>query len=510
MQVRKVFTIIAIVFIFMASLFSTSAFAAAEIQERKDGSGLYLLRVERQGMEDLSTFLASGVPVVMEMRLSLFVEGNDEHLRWLNENGYQTTILHDDPASSDYFVIGLRSDSDMDAIHALGTILHEEENWILVRVDRDTSFETLEGARVFVSRMPHEAMKTPRENDRWNKWKSSRQSGDPAASAESSLGPANPLVQKIVDQVKTADIDKFWQDLTDNPPTGTRYSTHQGCRDAAAYCKNHYESKKLPVIYQDWNPSHAPNVVATQEGGLYPDQIYITEGHLDDLPATPPAPGANDNASGSVTVLESSQVMSCWAFKSTVKYLNVTGEEQGLLGSNYYADDALAKGENILGVINMDMNGWEGDGIPNPENLDVNYNGPSQWLGELFDECSVKYNTGLVVDDFYCPSLTVSDHYPFWQNGYPAICGITDNEGYCGHGGNYPYYHQSTDTIANCGDPSLFYAAIRTSIATLSEMAEPFKITMTKPYYACGADIGLLVGDRDLNADPGMQETVTV
>ena len=115
------------------------------------------------------------------------------------------------------------------------------------------------------------------------------------------------------------------------------------------------------------------------------------------------------------------------------------------------------------------------------------------------------------MDAFYCPSLSASDHYPFWQNGYHAICGITDNEGYCGHGGNYPYYHTSDDTIANCGDPTFFYGAVKASVATLAEMAEPFKITFSRDSFACdSADVTVIVGDGDLNTDPGLAETVAV
>lgn len=494
MQTRTLFILIYLTFFL--------AVPVAVGQSQQDENDSFLIRVERINREDLSHLLAGGVPVVMEMRNCLFVEGTADHIRWLDERGYSFTILHDDPRSSDYLIAGLRPDSDMEAVHTLGKVLHHEENWILVRVERGTSFETLAMAGMFVTRMPHETILQPKPlNHRWNRYSSTRAEG---------FSLPDPLVQKIVNQIDTADIDQFWEDLTSNPPTGTRYSTYQGCRDAAAYCYDFYVSMGLPVEYQEWDPSHAPNVIALQEGALYPDNIYIIEGHLDDLPSTPPAPGADDNASGSVTVLEAANVMSCYGFKSTVKYLNVTGEEFGLYGSEAYTDEAEANGENILGVINMDMSGWEGDGVPDPENLDVNYNGPSEWLGLLFAECAEKYNTGLVVDAFYCPSLTASDHYPFWQKGWHAICGITDNEGYCGHGGHYPYYHTSDDTIRHCGDPTFFYAAVKTSVATIAEMAEPFKITTSKLYYSCDSDINLILGDRDLNIDPGQQETVAV
>ena len=37
--------------------------------------------------------------------------------------------------------------------------------------------------------------------------------------------------------------------------------------------------------------------------------------------------------------------------------------------------------------------------------------------------------------------------------------------GYPYYGGYYPYYHTSNDTIANCGDPTFFYSAVKTSVS---------------------------------------------
>lgn len=458
-----------------------------------------LVRVQRRTVDDLATLRSAGLPVVLETNLSLFVEGDASHVAWLSQHGYETAILDRDPGRSDYLTVGLRPDSDLDAVRGLGPILLEEENWVLVRIPRGEPLDLLHGARVFVSRLPHHPVEAPRPDA-------------PAPSrALEAADAAVPLVQQMVNRVSPAQIDQYWSDLTANPPTGTRYSTSQGCRDAATYVHDEFAALGIPASYQSWNAGHAPNTIGTWSGAVSPDVVYIIEGHLDDLPASGPAPGADDNASGSVSVLEAARVMSCYAFRNTIKFLSVTGEEFGLYGSEAYADDAKARNENIQGVLNFDMIGWAGDGIPNPENLDLDYNGPSQGLAEQFAQASTSYGTGLVVDAFYCPSLNASDHAPFWANGYKAVCGITDNEGYCGHGGNYPYYHTSNDTLANCGDRSFFYSVVRTAVATLGELAGPFKVALDRPSYGCGGTpVGVVVGDRDLNTNPAAQETVTV
>jgi hypothetical protein len=484
-----------------------SAFAPAFAGE--EGGELWLIRAARESRDDLARLLAAGFPVVYETRDALLIEGDPAELQRLREAGFAARLIDTRAGDSDYVAAGIRPDSDTGALTEIGAIVHEEANWLLVRLPRGAALSALAGARLFLTRLAHEPLEPPQSRRPRGRARA-EQAGSNAGSDLLDEGGADPLVQKIVDSVLPADIDQLWQDLTTNSPSGTRFSTSQGCRDAASYCAEHYGALGLPHEYQDWSASHAPNVIATQLGALYPDDVYIIEGHLDDLPSTGAAPGADDNASGSVTVLEAAKVLACYGLKSTVKYLNVTGEEQGLLGSDAYADDAFLRGENVLGVINMDMNGWEGDGLPGPENLDINYNGPSEWLGLKFAECAEKYGTGLAVDAFYCPSLTASDHYPFWQKGWSAICGITDNEGYCGHGGNYPYYHQSTDTIENCGDPSFFYAAVKASAATLAELAEPFKITFDRSHYGCEASVRLLVADRDVNSSPELIESVEI
>ncbi len=487
-----------------------------------------LARVERRAPDDLATLRAAGLPVVMELSPCLLLRGSPKDVALARDMGYAVAVLDPDAANADHYVVGLRPDSDRDAVARVGATLWAEENWVLLRVaggaeprphisdgaeprPHESVGTALGEARTFARRVSRTPVAAPKDTP------SLAPEGAPKDTptlepvrADATLA-ADPIVQKIVNAVSPAQIDQFWADLTANPPTGTRYTTSQGCRDAAAYGLNKFTSYKLAAAYQDWSPTNAPNVIATHEGALDPGNVFIVVGHLDDLPSAGLAPGADDNASGSVVVLEAARVTSCWAHRNTLKFLHVTGEETGLNGSEAYAADAAARGENILGVINMDMPGWQGDGIPSPENLDVNFNEASRDLGERFAAAAATYGTGLAVDAFLCPSLNASDHYPFWTMGWKAICGITENEGYCGHGGNYPYYHTSNDTIANCGNKTLFYGAVKTSVATLAELGGPFKIALDRPVYGRdGVPIRVHLGDRDLNTNPGTVQTVAV
>src|SRR5262245_1325416 len=456
-----------------------------------------LILVERRQGNDLAALRTVGIPVVLEARSCLLVRGGTSDLADLAARGYKATVLDDAAMTHDYVMVGVRPDSDLAAIRAAGSVLLGEENWLLIRVPPGASLEPFEKARAFAGRVPSEAAAMPKTS--------------PVPTQESAaLLVPDPIVQKIVQGVANADIQAYWNAITSNPPTGTRDSTAQGCGDASAYCLGVYGALKIPAQYQTWDAGNAPNVIGTLTGAVNPGNVYIAIAHLDDLPSSGVAPGADDNGSGSAAVLAAAKALSCWGVRNTVKFLNVTGDEDGLFGSEAYAADAVTRGENILGVLNLDMIGWQGDGAPAQEDLDLDFNTPSQWLAQLFSDASSAYGTGLTVNPILCPGFNISDHYPFWERGFSAISGITDNEGYCGAVGNYPYYQLATDTIANNGNPAFYYKVVRASVATLGELADPFKIVFGAPGYACGATMAGTIADRDLNTSPTTAQPASV
>jgi hypothetical protein len=458
----------------------------------------FLLRVERHLLADRTALLDQSVPVVMELSDCFLAMASKEDVAALEKLGYSYDVLDSSPKAWDYYQVGLRPDSDLKAVMDLGTIIHTEENWVLLRVVPAMDLGPLYDARVFIAPVPKEPMAKPRPSE-------------PLSLRPPGPQNAVPLVLQMVNSVNTADIDSYWTQITTNPPTGSRYSSGAGCTDAANYVLGQFQSLGLQSRNITYNAGHAPNTEGQITGAINPSVIYLVEGHLDDLPSSGSAPGADDNASGSVNVLEAAKILSCYAFKNTVRFLTVTGEEQGLLGSTAYANSSYSLGENIQGVINMDMPGWAGDGLPaSGENLDLNYDSNSTSLGAFYAQCATDYSTGLPVDAFLCPSLNASDHYQFWVRGYKAVCGITDNEGYCNHEGHYPYYHTANDTIANCGTKTFFYSVVKTTIAALAELGEPFKIAMDKGSYGCSVPVTVIVGDRDLNTNSATTQTATI
>lgn len=82
--------------------------------------------------------------------------------------------------------------------------------------------------------------------------------------------------------------------------------------------------------------------------------------------ASDPAPGADDNASGTSVVLESLRVLAEAGFapENTLEFHFYAGEEGGLLGSADVFADYKAQGKTVLAYLNQDMAGYSPSGTP--------------------------------------------------------------------------------------------------------------------------------------------------
>lgn len=104
------------------------------------------------------------------------------------------------------------------------------------------------------------------------------------------------------------------------------------------------------------------NVVAIQKGIKYPNRYIIMSGDIDSRASNTmdfktDAPGANDNASGMAGTMEAARVLSQYEFESSIIYVGLSGEEQGLFGGKGLAEYAKKKEWDIIGAFNNDMIG---------------------------------------------------------------------------------------------------------------------------------------------------------
>ena len=110
------------------------------------------------------------------------------------------------------------------------------------------------------------------------------------------------------------------------------------------------------------------NVIAFVKGKKYPDKFFVFTAHYDHLGMmgnNAYFPGANDNGSGTSMLLDLARHYSKTENQPdySIAFMAFSGEEAGLYGSSFYADNPLFPLENIKLLVNLDMVGTGSDGI---------------------------------------------------------------------------------------------------------------------------------------------------
>jgi photosystem II stability/assembly factor-like uncharacterized protein len=176
--------------------------------------------------------------------------------------------------------------------------------------------------------------------------------------------------------------------------------------------------------YDNVEYPHLVNVVGTIDGFCYPGREFLMTGHYDDTSQDPYnwAPGADDNASSVVSLLAAASALKDYSLANTVKFVAFSGEEQGLLGSAAYAEEAYNQGDTILGVLNCDMIAYDNnnDGV-----MEVHSGLPeeNQALADVFIGAIADYGLNLVPQKITQNPSYSSDHASFWGYEFPAILG---------------------------------------------------------------------------------------
>jgi Zn-dependent M28 family amino/carboxypeptidase len=177
-------------------------------------------------------------------------------------------------------------------------------------------------------------------------------------------------------------------------------------------------------VKEVYNMSH--NVVARITGSKYPNETIIFSAHWDHLGIGKPDAkgdsiynGAADNASGTAALLQIAR-----AFKSlpekperTVVFLSVTAEEQGLLGSAYYAQHPIYPLATTVANLNIDVLNTYGS------TKDITYSGKGQSTLEdlLADEVKTKGRYVAPEDHPEAGHYFRSDHFNFARAGVPSL-----------------------------------------------------------------------------------------
>jgi hypothetical protein len=197
------------------------------------------------------------------------------------------------------------------------------------------------------------------------------------------------------------------------------------------------------------------NVMAYLEGTDLKDQLVVISSHYDHVGVSPTGEvfnGADDDGSGTISVTEIAEAFALAAKdghppRRSILFLNVTGEEKGLLGSEYYSEHPIFPLENTVVDINIDMVGRIDYEYQDAENTDFIYVIGSEMLStdlkKILEYNNITYSD-LIIDYRYDAEddpnrfYYRSDHYNFAKHNIPVAFffnGVHDD------------YHQVTDTV---------------------------------------------------------------
>jgi Peptidase family M28 len=225
-------------------------------------------------------------------------------------------------------------------------------------------------------------------------------------------------------------------------------------------------SSRIPV------PTTITNVIATLRGTASSQRCYVVTGHLDSrvtdvLNFTSDAPGADDDASGVALVLELARLFATRQFPGTLVFATVAGEEQGLYGSAYMAQQLKAAGADVQGMFSNDIVGasqaWDGtrpdphtvrlfvEGIPTAatasdiaimQSVGGENDGATHQLARFVTEAAPRELTDMNVRVIWRRDryLRGSDHISFQAQGYPAARFTEPRE-------NFDHEHQDTQVV---------------------------------------------------------------
>jgi hypothetical protein len=219
-------------------------------------------------------------------------------------------------------------------------------------------------------------------------------------------------------------------------------------------------------------PTTITNNIATIQGSASPERFYVITGHLDSrcsdvLDFTSDAPGADDDGSGVAVVFELARLLATKQFPGTIVLATVDGEEQGLFGSSFMAQQMASAGNDVQAMFSNDIVGashsFDGhppdprtlrlflEGVPTAatsndislmQSVGGENDGKSRQIGRFVLDVAPFELTGMNVRPIWRRDryLRASDHVSFQGQGYPAARFTEPRE-------NFNHEHQNVQVV---------------------------------------------------------------
>ncbi|HEX9700176.1 MAG TPA: M20/M25/M40 family metallo-hydrolase [Acidobacteriota bacterium] len=300
------------------------------------------------------------------------------------------------------------------------------------------------------------------------------------AAGEQMYAPIRQAVEEAVAEVSISRLYRYQKSLFD---FGSKNITQPGNAPARQYLHDTYASFGYEPALQ-WfetrarganEPIRTANVLAKLEGTENPELIYVVSSHFD---STSRGPGADDNTSGTVMLLETARVLAQHPLPYTVIFASFTGEESGLLGSREFVRQAVESGDKVVGALNNDMMGWSND-----HHLDntIRYSNPG--IRDLQHAAAFLFSDLITYDALYYKSTDAAAYY----EAYGDIVGGIGSYPVLGN----PHYHQPSDVLETMNHEQI-RETTRTNVASIMLLASsPSRINGLRIVERTGGSVSL-------------------
>lgn len=289
----------------------------------------------------------------------------------------------------------------------------------------------------------------------------------------------DPVVASIIDGLDIDSMMRYVREVAGEMPVDlgagevtiqTRHKMDPGNALAQTYIEQKLNAWGYDVTTQEFSAT-GRNVLATKTGLVYPNEIMILCAHYDTWVSSPfLAPAADDDGSGTGALLEAARILRDIPFEYTIVLAFWDEEEQGKVGSIYYAQHAAADDVLIKGVVNMDAIAYDGNGDKkarvHARPSAANSSAIADTVFAVLDRYDMDIDLLLTT-----PGAVYSDHASFWSAQYGAVLIIEEFDA----DGN-PHYHTPSD-LTQYFDVPYFEKLAKLSIGSLATLAIPFDPT---------------------------------
>jgi len=282
---------------------------------------------------------------------------------------------------------------------------------------------------------------------------------------------SHPEVLSILKQSSPSKLKEIVRQMTEIP---TRYYKSSQASRASAFIREQVEgiisTSKIPGIVVDYidnsgyKQANVRVVIPATSGSANSDEVVIVGAHLDSIcaengcsgGADGRSPGADDDASGSATVLEVLRLLvdNQWQGSRPIHLMWFAAEEPGLLGSATVAKMYKNAGVNVHGMLQFDMSGYLSKGV-----VITTLTDPNKKMANYLATLSLAYAPDVPMVKDSC-GYACSDQWSFDKQGYPAGMFIEAEP-------TDPYIHSPKDTMDRLDfDGMAIFAQLGVAFAT--------------------------------------------